>query len=71
MTIEYKLYLSQAQIEMLFWVQDDCPDMDTELGKRVMNNMGFIRSAKKFVSEGILLNDGGKPPFQFKKREKF
>lgn len=60
--INYTLHLTKNQIDLLFWVENGCPDSDTRQGRETLNRMSFIRNASKLMGSGYVVNQHPKEP---------
>jgi len=60
--INYTLHFSGQQIDLLFWVENGCPGMDTKDGQENLNRMSFIRNVSKLIHLGYTINQHPKSP---------
>ena len=53
---DYRLALSESQIQVLFWIDNKCPGMDEQAGREILNSMSFVRNVRKLIGLGFAYN---------------
>lgn len=56
MPFEFNLRLNANEIDILDWIENSCPDINSEQGNAVLNKQSFIRNIRKLMALGYVTN---------------